>query len=95
MAIPKEEPLKNGFSFADSHLPRRKLIWSEDLLSSLSYMDRELFYFPPIFSFLLSSDLFIFNLWPYQNASKDDSQFIFICFIIQTHVIVVRKNVEI
>ena len=51
--------LKMGFLFAGGYLPRRKFIWSEDLLSSflLSIIDRELFYFPPIFSFLLSSDL--------------------------------------
>jgi len=51
--------LKMGFPFAGSYLPRRKFIWSEDLLFSflLSIIDRELFYFPLIFSFLLSSDL--------------------------------------
>ena len=46
-----------GFLFAGGYLPCRKFIWSEDLLSSLSFIDRELFYFPPIFSFLLFSDL--------------------------------------
>jgi len=51
--------LKLGFPFASGYLPRRKFIWSEDLLFSflLSIIDRELFCFPPIFSFLLSSDL--------------------------------------
>jgi len=51
--------LKMGFPFADGYLPRQKFIWSEDLLSSflLSIIDRELFCFPLIFSFLLSSDL--------------------------------------
>ena len=51
--------LKMGFPFVGGYLPRRKFIWSEDLLSSflLSIIDRELFCFPPIFSFLLSSNL--------------------------------------
>jgi len=60
MAIPKEEPLqKMGFPFAGGHLPRRKFIWSEDRLFSflISFIDRELFCFPLILSFLLSSDL--------------------------------------
>ena len=52
---------KNGFSFAGSHLPSRKFIWSEDLLFSflVSCIDRELFCFSfdLFFSFLLSSDL--------------------------------------
>ena len=47
--------LRIGFPFACGYLPRRKFIWSEDLLFSflLSFIDRELFCFPPIFSFLL------------------------------------------
>ena len=51
--------LKMGFLFTGSYLPRRKFIWSKDLLSPflVSIIDRELFGFPPIFSFLLSSDL--------------------------------------
>jgi len=51
--------LKMGFPFAGGYLPRRKFIWSENLLFSFlfSFIDRELFCFPPIFSFLLSSDL--------------------------------------
>ena len=55
----KGRTTKNGFSFADGYLPRQKFIWSEDLLSSflLSIIDQELFCFPLIFSFLLSSDL--------------------------------------
>ena len=50
---------KMGFPFAGSHLPRRKFIWSNDLLFSflVSFIDRELFCFPPILPFLLSSDL--------------------------------------
>jgi len=50
---------KMGFPFAGGHLLRRKFIWSEDLLFSflVSFIDRELFCFPPIFPFLLSSDL--------------------------------------
>ena len=48
-----------GFLFTGGYLPRWKFIWSEDLMSSflLSIIDRELFCFPLIFSFLLSSDL--------------------------------------
>ena len=60
MAIPKEEPLKKmGFPFVGGLLSRQKFIWSEDLLFSflVSFIDRELFCFPSIFSFLLSSDL--------------------------------------
>ena len=55
----RKDYFKNGFSFVGSHLPCRKFIWSEDLLFSflLSFIDRELFCFPPIFFFLLSSDL--------------------------------------
>ena len=55
----RKNHFKMGFPFADGHLPRRKFIWSEDLLFSflVSFIDRELFCFPPIFSFLLSSDL--------------------------------------
>ena len=50
---------KMGFPFAGGHLLRQKFIWSEDLLFSflVSFIDRELFCFPPIFPFLLSSDL--------------------------------------
>ena len=56
---------KNGFSFAGSHLPSRKFIWSEDLPFSflVSCIDRELFCFPPTFSFSLSSDLFLFTFF--------------------------------
>ena len=48
-----------GFPFVGGHLPSQKFIWFEDLLFSflVSFIDRELFCFPPIFSFLLSSDL--------------------------------------
>ena len=37
--------LKMGFLFVGGYLPRRKFIWSEDLMSSflLSIIDRELF----------------------------------------------------
>ena len=50
---------KMGFPFAGSYLHHRKFIRSEDLLFSflVSFIDRELFCFPSIFSFLLSSDL--------------------------------------
>ena len=55
---------KNGFSFAGSHLPSRKFIWSEDLLFSflVSCIDRELFCFSFdlfIFTFFLSLSLFL------------------------------------
>jgi len=51
--------LKMGFPFAGGYLLRQKFIWSEDPLFSflLSFIDWELFCFPQIFSFLLSSDL--------------------------------------
>ena len=51
--------LKMSFPFAGDYLPRRKFIWSKDLLFSflLSFIDRELFCFPLIFSFLLPCDL--------------------------------------
>ena len=51
---------KNGFSFAGSHLPCRKFIWSEDLLFSflVSCINQELFCFSfDLFFFLLSSNL--------------------------------------
>ena len=48
-----------GFPLPAVIYPAKKFIWSEDLLFSflLSIIDRELFRFPLIFSFLLSSDL--------------------------------------
>ena len=44
---------KMGFPFAGGHFPRRKFIWSDVLLFSflVSFIDRELFCFPPILSF--------------------------------------------
>ena len=55
----RKNHFKIGFPFAGGHLPRRKFIWSEDLLFSflIYFIDQELFCFPLIFSFLLSSDL--------------------------------------
>ena len=52
MAIRKEEPPKNGFSFAGSHLPCRKFIWSEDFLFFLSLIGN--------YSVFLRSFLFTF-----------------------------------
>ena len=51
---------KNGFSFAGSHLPSQKFIWSEDLPFSflVSFIDKELFCFsfdPFLFTFFRSS----------------------------------------
>jgi len=50
---------KMGFPFAGGHSPHRKFIRSEGLLFSflVSFIDRKLFCFPPIFPFFLSSDL--------------------------------------
>jgi len=47
----RKNHFKMGFPLAGGHLPRRKFIWSEDLLFSflVSFVDRELFCFPPIF----------------------------------------------
>jgi len=55
----RKNHFKMGFPFAGGHLPRRKFIWSEDILFSflVSFIDWELFCFPLIFSFSLSSDL--------------------------------------
>ena len=49
----KNHFIKMGFPFVGGHLPRRKFIWSNDLLFSflVSFIDRKLFCFPPIFPF--------------------------------------------
>ena len=65
---------KNGFSFAGSHLPCRKFIWSEDLLFSflVSCIDRELFYF--------SFDLFLFTFFR-SSIGNPSFPFLFFLFI--------------
>ena len=57
---------KNGFSFAGSHLPCRKFIWSEDLLFSflVSCIDQELF-------------CFFFDLFPFYFLSIFDRESFF------------------
>ena len=63
---------KNGFSFAGSHLPSRKFIWSEDLPFSflVSCINRELFCF--------SFDLFLFTFF---RCSTGNTSFPFLFFL--------------
>ena len=71
----RKNRFKMGFPFAGGYLPHRKFTWSEDLLFSflVSFIDQELFYLPPIFSFLLSSNLrseiFLFLFFSFLSIS--------------------------
>ena len=79
VGIWKEEPPKNGFSFAGSHLPCRKFIWLEEFLFSFFHwsgitlfsFDLFLFYFLPIFdresffSFLFIFPFSFFSFLPF------------------------------
>ena len=71
----RKNHFKNGFSFADSHLPCQKFIWSEDLLFSflISCIDRELFCF--------SSDLFFFFTFIRSSIGNPSFPFLFFLFI--------------
>ena len=66
---------KNGFSFAGSHLPCQKFIWSEDLLFSflVSCIDRELFCF--------SFDLFFLFTFFQSSIRNPSFPFLFFLFI--------------
>ena len=53
----RKNHFKNGFSLYRRLFTSPKIYLVRRFLSSLSFIDRELFCFPPIFSFWLSSDL--------------------------------------
>ena len=71
----RKNHFKNGFSFAGSHLPCQKFIWSEDLLFYflISCIDRELFCF--------SSDLFSFFTFFRSSIGNPSFPFLFFLFI--------------